>query len=100
MGLFGGNSETNPFHDAHKRMAENMMSAKGDSVDETFVRQMIEHHRGALDMGQILLREGSDPELKQMVQKSAADQQDEIAELQKWLQTHGLEQEVASSSSS
>lgn len=88
MGLFSSNSETNPFHDAHKRMSENIMSAEGDTVDESFVRQMIEHHRGAIDMAQILLREGSDSELKQMVEKSVAQQQKEIGELQAWLQTH------------
>lgn len=97
MGIFSGNSENNPFHDAHKRMAENIMSAEGDSVDETFVRQMIEHHRGAIDMSGILLREGSDPELKQMVQKSVSDQRKEIGELEQWLQTHGLSRETASS---
>ena len=98
MGLFSGNSETNPFHDAQKRMHDNIMSPEGNSVDETFVKQMIEHHRGGVESAEILLREGSDPELKEMAQKTISHQQKEIGELQSWLQRHGASQEAVSSS--
>lgn len=85
MGLFSSDTKTNPFKDAEETMHHNMMNAEGDSVDETFVRKMIAHHQGAIDTGEILMREGSDPELKQMVQKSSQEQQKEIEELRSWL---------------
>lgn len=89
MGLFSSDTKTNPFADAEERMHHNMMKAEGENADETFVRKMIEHHRGALEMGEIAHREVSDPELHAMISKSSADQQKEIDELQSWLQRRG-----------
>lgn len=89
MGLFTSDTKTNPFKDAEERMHEKMMSAEGNSVDETFVLKMIAHHQGAIDTGEILLREGSDSELKSMVEKSAQEQRKEIQELQSWLSRNG-----------
>lgn len=89
MGLFSSDSKTNPFAEAEERMHHHMMKAEGDTVDETFVRKMIAHHQGAVETSQILLQQGSDPQLKQMVEKSVSDQEKEIRELQSWLQTNG-----------
>ena len=89
MGLFSSDTKTNPFKDAEERMHEKMMSAEGDSVDETFVLKMIAHHQGGIDAGEILLSEGSDPELRTMVQKSSEHQKKEIEELQQWLSRNG-----------
>lgn len=61
MGLFSSDTKTNPFKDAEERMHEKMMSAEGDSVDETFVLKMIAHHQGGIDAGEILLSEGIGP---------------------------------------
>src|SRR5262245_65248060 len=41
-------------------MHEKMMKAKGANASETWVRKMIEHHRGAIAMSQIVLRESPD----------------------------------------
>jgi uncharacterized protein (DUF305 family) len=89
MGLFSSDTKTNPFKDAEERMHEKMMSAEGNSVDETFALKMIEHHQGGIDAGEILLSEGSDPELKLMVQKSSEHQRMEIEELRTWLSRRG-----------
>lgn len=97
MGLFSDDSETNPFKTAEETMHHHMKHAKGDSVDETFVRKMVAHHTGALNTGEILLEKGSDPELKQMVEKSMAEQRKEIAELQSWLQKHAMAEEAVPS---
>lgn len=100
MGLFTDDNETNPFKAAEEAMHHHMKHTKGDSVDETFVRKMIAHHTGALNTGEILLSQGSDAELKQMVQQSMAEQRKEIAELQSWLQKHGLSEEMVPDMSS
>lgn len=92
MGLFSSDTKTNPFADSEESMHHKMMNAEGGSVDETFVKKMIEHHRGAIDMGEIALQHGSDQELKSMIQKSTAQQEQEIQELRSWLSRHGGDQ--------
>lgn len=89
MGLFNSDTKTNPYSDAEERMHHKMMKAEGSNPDETFVRKMIEHHRGAIEMGQIHHQHGSDPELHAMVDKSKQEQEKEIAELESWLSRHG-----------
>jgi uncharacterized protein (DUF305 family) len=83
------NTQANPFAEAEMRMHQRMMRAKGANPDETWARKMIEHHRGAIETGNILLSRGSDQQLKAMARKSMAEQQKEIDELQTWLRTHG-----------
>ncbi|OYX46296.1 MAG: DUF305 domain-containing protein, partial [Sphingomonas sp. 32-66-10] len=43
-----------PFMPAEMAMHEKMMKAKGANASETWVRKMIEHHRGAIAMSQIV----------------------------------------------
>ena len=83
------NSAANPYAEAEMRMHERMMSAMGGNADETWALKMIEHHRGAVETGQILQSAGSDPALKAMARKSMAEQQKEIAQLHAWLRQHG-----------
>ena len=47
-----------PFHHAEQKMHEGMMSAKGSTIDETFTRDMIAHHEGAIALSEILLEQG------------------------------------------
>jgi hypothetical protein len=85
MGLFSSDTKTNPFGDAEERMHKKMMEAEGGSVDETFARKMIEHHQGGIETSEILIREGSDPELKSMAEKTMEHQRMEIEQLRSWL---------------
>ena len=88
MGLFSSDTNDNLYSDAEKRMQHSMMKAEGSDPDETFVRKMIEHHRGAIEMGQVHHEHGSDPELHAMVDKSRQEQEKEISELEGWLSRH------------
>ena len=54
------------------------------NADVDFVRMMIPHHQGAVDMGQIELKYGSDPEMRKLAQDIIKDQLAEIAEMKKW----------------
>lgn len=83
------NSPANPYAEAEMRMHGRMMSALGANADETWARKMIEHHRGVIETGQILISKGSDAQLKAMARKSMAEQRKEINELQAWLNRHG-----------
>jgi len=46
----------NPYPPAEMKMHEKMMGAIGSDASETWVRKMIEHHRGGVEMSQIVLR--------------------------------------------
>lgn len=79
----------NPYPPAEMEMHRKMMAAMGGDATETWVRKMIEHHRGAIAMSRIVLRETRDPKVRMMATKSTAEQTREIGELNAWLRAHG-----------
>lgn len=78
-----------PFMPAEMAMQQKMMKAKGANASETWTRKMIEHHRGAVAMSQIVLRESPDAKTRQMAQKAIAEQNKSIGELQAMLRSMG-----------
>jgi|GEM_PF-1071120 len=52
------------------------------NTDHDFAHMMLEHHRGAVAMADIQLRDGKDATMRQLAEKIKADQQKEIAELE------------------
>lgn len=79
----------NPYGPAEMKMHQEMMSAVGADASETWVRKMIEHHRGGVEMSRIALAQAKDKEARDKAQKTATMQEKEIAELQSWLRRHG-----------
>ncbi len=71
-----------------KMHADMMVSATGDA-DVDFVRGMIPHHEGAVEMAKILKEKGKDPELQKMADDIIAAQEKEIAFMQEWLKKKG-----------
>jgi uncharacterized protein (DUF305 family) len=76
------------FDAAMARMHRTMGKAGGD-VDESFMRMMIPHHQGAVEMARIQLRHGTDPEARRLAQRVIVEQSREIAEMQAWLAKRG-----------
>lgn len=74
-----------PFTAAETKMHEAMMGAHGADVSETWARKMVPHHQGALDMSEIVVREGRDAAIRRMAQKTIEMQTQDIAELRRWL---------------
>jgi uncharacterized protein (DUF305 family) len=74
------------FTDAETKMHEAMMGAHGADVSETWARKMIPHHQGALDMSEIVMRQGQDADIRRMAQKAIEMQTQDIAELRRWLE--------------
>ena len=70
-------------------MHEAMSSLKSSgNNDEDFVRLMLPHHQGALDMAKAELLHGKDPQMRRLAQEIITDQQSEIELMQLWLRQH------------
>lgn len=67
----------------HKAMMQGMMAA---DIDVAFVCGMIPHHQGAIDMAKAELAYGDDPWARQLAEKVIAAQEQEIADMKKWLE--------------
>lgn len=83
----------------HGVMAKSMkemqsMPMTGD-VDKDFAMMMKHHHQSGIEMAQLQVREGTDPELKQQAQKIIDGQKKEMADLDRWLQSKGGSQGAA-----
>lgn len=54
--------------------------------DVAFVRSMIPHHQGAIDMARLQLKYGADPENRALAQHIVAEQELEILQMERWLE--------------
>lgn len=73
----------NPYASAEGQMRDRMMAAVGVDASDTWVKKMIEHHRGAIDMSDVLLAQASSGPIVEMARKTKDKQQKDIAELEK-----------------
>jgi len=55
------------------------------NADVDFVRLMLPHHQGAIDMAKVQLLHGKDPQMRRLAQEIVTDQQLEIELMQRWL---------------
>ena len=77
-----------PYSASEQRMHQAMMQAHGADPQETYALKMIEHHRGAIAMSEVLMRENPDAALRQMAEKTITMQRQEITELEQWVAQH------------
>jgi uncharacterized protein (DUF305 family) len=89
MAMMGGNGPAMMgYWQAGHRMHHAMKAALTGDVDRDFVASMIPHHQGAVEMAEIVLKNGSDPEVKKLAEAIIASEKAEIAQLQEWLSKH------------
>ena len=65
--------------EVNTRMHEAMEIVPSGDVDHDFVRMMIPHHQGAIDMALVLLKYGRDERLRRLAQSIIVEQGQEIA---------------------
>lgn len=77
------------FNAVNEKMHRDMAITYSGDADVDFVRGMIPHHQGAVDMAKILLAFGKDPEIRKLAEEIVKAQETEIAFMQAWLQKKG-----------
>ena len=86
-------SESPAFNTAMKKIMDDMdLQAEQEQLtgdaDHDFAALMIHHHQGAVEMADLIMLQGSNPDIKRMAAEMKTDQEDEIRSLQKWLNEH------------
>lgn len=80
---------TMAYMEANLRMHETMTIEFSGNADADFVRGMVPHHQGAVDMARIVLQYGTDPEVRKFAEAVIAAQEAEIIWMNDWLAKHG-----------
>lgn len=81
-----------PAAEAYQAAMNRMMSGMGTPLtgdaDVDFVKGMIAHHQGAIDMAKVELQFGKDRDLHKLAQEIITAQEKEIAFMEAWLDAH------------
>ena len=77
------------FHGINMKMHGAMDIAFTGNADVDFLKGMIPHHAGAVDMAKTVLAFGKDPEVRKLAEEIIKAQESEIALMQDWLKKNG-----------
>jgi uncharacterized protein (DUF305 family) len=77
------------FHGINMKMHGAMDIAFTGNADVDFVKGMIPHHAGAVDMAKTVLAFGKDPEVRKLAEEIVKAQESEVAFMQGWLTKNG-----------
>lgn len=77
------------FMEANDRMHKDMAIEYTGNADVDFIKGMIPHHQGAVEMAKILLEHGKDPEVRKLAEGIIAAQEAEIKWMTEWLAKNG-----------
>lgn len=74
-----------PYAEAETHVHEAMMAASGRDASETWGRKMVEHHRGAIALSEIVLARGENEQVKAKAREIVEERRKDITELEKLL---------------
>ena len=81
---------THGYRQANETMHRNMdITFSGDS-DVDFVRGMIPHHQGAIDMAKVALQHTKDEQIRKWATEVIREQEREISEMETWVKNKGI----------
>ena len=80
---------TKGYREANARMHRDMDIKYSGDADVDFVRGMIPHHQGAIDMAKVALESAKDEQIRKWATDVIREQEREIAEMQAWLKKKG-----------
>jgi len=80
---------TKGYEEAMAKLEQNMTMTHSGDADVDFVKGMIPHHQGAIDMAKVALQYAKDPEILKLAQDVVTAQEGEIALMNGWLAKHG-----------
>jgi uncharacterized protein (DUF305 family) len=85
MNMSGGSGD---FMTGMAKMDHDMAAAPmTGNVDHDFASMMIPHHQGAIDMAEVELKSGHDPEMRRLAEDIIKAQKIEIAQMHTWLKS-------------
>jgi len=79
------------YRQANEKMHRDMDIPYSGDPDVDFVRSMIPHHQGAIDMAKVALQTAKDDQIRKWATDVVREQEREIAEMRAWLEKKAVQ---------